>query len=142
MGTGSRVVCAGGGVLELCWGGLPMDALAAANPVIGSEACAYLCSGAVNLGCVALVMAMCCPPPSIPAAGGWRAGDGSWLLQLLRDAQGAAGLPPATVVTAVSTRVTSWFKPIYVRSEAEELGTAPESDLEGKRGLVVCALAV
>ena len=70
MGTGSRVVCAGGGVLELCWGGLPMDALAAANPVIGSEACAYLCSGADHLGCVALVIAMrWVPPPSLQLEG-------------------------------------------------------------------------
>ena len=45
---------------------------------------------------------------------------------------------PAAVVTNVSTRVTSWLKPIYGRTEAEELGTVPESDLEGKLGLVVC----
>jgi hypothetical protein len=42
----------------------------------------------------------------------------------------------------VSTRVTSWLKPIFGHSEAEELVTAPENDLEGKLGLAVCALAV
>ena len=128
MGTGSRVVCAGGGGIGAVLGRLADGCARSGQPGdwLGGMRIPVQWSRPPRLRCPSNGNAL--GPPSIPAAGGCHAG--------------AAGLSPATVVTSVSTRVTSWFKPIYGRSEAEQLGTAPESDLEGKLGLVVCALAV